>query len=123
MKVLDKIKHFFQGIQDYLESEKELLRLKAVKVVSSFAGHLFSMVFLLILFHTTIALLGIWLGFWLSEVFDSFTMGFGITVIIYLLWFILTLIFRKALLVKPFTNAVVSAMADYKKEDEEDQEH
>lgn len=112
MKLPNKIREFLHGIQDYIESEKELLRLKLIKKASSIAGSLFSAIFILILFHITIAFIGIWLGFWLSDVFNSLPLGFGATAIFYILWLVVSIIFRKALLVKPVVNIVVAALTE-----------
>lgn len=115
MKIQEKINELFSGITDYIESEKEIIKLKLVRKVARLMGMVFSTVFIIILFHVCIAIIGIWLGFWLSDIYESFTTGFGITALIYVVWLALSIIFRQTLLVKPFTSAVVSAMVEEEK--------
>lgn len=110
MKLPKKIREILASIKDYFESEKEIIRLKLIQKGSSGIATLFSLVFILVLFHVTAAMIGLWLGFWLSEVFESFSMGFGITVAFYILWLLVCVIFRKSILVKPFYNFLISAL-------------
>ncbi len=85
-------------------------------------GMAFSALFIIVLFHITMALAGIWLGFWLGELLDSTTLGFGVTVLIYILWLILSVVFRRTLLIKPFTKLIISTIIE-EEELEEEKEH
>lgn len=121
MKLPKIIRDFFASIQDYINTERELIRLKIVKKGSDVIAAIFSYLFIIILFHIAMAFAGIWLGLWLSDIFGSFIMGFGVTVLFYMLWLILVIVFRKSLLVKPFANLLVAAFTenDQKPEDKE----
>lgn len=57
-------------------------------------------------------LLGIWLGVLLSDIFDSYMIGFGATTGIYALWVAISIKYRKPLLIRPFTNLMVSSLTE-----------
>lgn len=123
MSIKDLITKFFSGFQDYYNTEKELLKLKIIKEISGVMGIVVGAVFIIMLFHITIALIGLWLGFWISSMLGSYALGFGITGLIYLIWLIISVIFRKKLLIKPFTDFVVTAMTEkYNKQNEDEQQ-
>ncbi len=121
MKLPKVISDFFASIQDYINSEKELLRLKIVKKGSEAVATVFSFLFIIMLFLMVLGFAGIWLSLWLSDYFGSFIMGFGITVLFYTVWLLLALIFRNSLLVKPLVNILIAAFTkdDPKPEDKE----
>lgn len=112
MTIKQKIAQLFSGVQDYIETEKELIKLKLIKEVAKQMGFIFSAIFIIMLFHICIALVGVWLGFVFAEYYESYTIGFGFTAGLYIIWFVVSIVFRKTLLIKPFTNAVISAMTD-----------
>ena len=121
MSIKDIINKFFGGFQEYIDTEKELLKLRIVKEISGVLGIVIAAVFLIMIFHIGIALIGIWLGFLLSSVFDSYSIGFGITGSVYILWLAVLVVFRRPLLITPFTNIVISAMTeDESNEEDED---
>ncbi len=117
MNIKQKIAQLFSGVQEYIETEKELIKLKLVKEVAKQMGLVFSAIFIIMLFHICIALVGVWLGFVFADYYDSYTIGFGVTAGLYIIWFMVSIIFRKTLLIKPFTNAIISAMIDTGKAD------
>lgn len=121
MKLPKVISDFIASIQDYINSEKEILRLKIVKKGSEAVAAIFSFLFIIMLFLMVLGFAGVWLGLWLSDVFGSFTMGFGITVAFYVVWLLLAIAFRNSLLVKPLVNLLIAAFTkdDPKPEDNE----
>lgn len=123
MKITDQIKQLGQSVKDYLEAEKEILKLKAVKHLSKVAANLIAVVFIIILFHIMLAMAGIWLGFYLGTIWESYPLGFGISAVVFVVLLALVVIFRKALLINPIINAAISALIKEEKlPEDEDQE-
>ncbi len=110
MKLPKVIRDFLAGIQDYIETEKELLRLKLVKKGSAAVAAIFSFLFIIMLFLLVLGFAGIWLALWLSDIFESFTVGFGLASGFYFFWLILAIAFRKPLIVKPLVNLLTAAL-------------
>jgi F0F1-type ATP synthase assembly protein I len=50
---------------------------------------------------------GLVLGFWLSELTQSYVKGFGITTIILILFFIFIAVFREKLFVNPIIRSII----------------
>lgn len=114
----------FQGLQKILdrfrrlvEKEWELVKLKSVLTLSRLIANAYAFIFLAIFINITLVLVGLFIGFWLTEVTGSFTQGFGLTAAIFVLVSILLLIFRKALLVNPFSSALLHFYQKLKKEE------
>ncbi|WP_417593148.1 hypothetical protein [Owenweeksia hongkongensis] len=112
MNIKDIINKLFGGLQKYLDTEKELIKLKVVKELARFLGMVFSAIFIITMFHLCVLMVGMWIGFLLSSFFDNHLIGFGITTVIYILWLIVSVKYKKTLLIKPFTNIVISAMTE-----------
>ncbi len=89
--------------------------------MSIIAANVFAAVFIITMLNITLALIGIWFGFFLSELLDSLSVGFGLAGLSYLLVLTLIIIFRKPLLIRPFTNISIVAMQELRL-DEEDSE-
>ena len=52
------------------------------------------------------------LAYWLSDVFSSTIMGFGITTLFLLLVFALLAVFRKRLFINPVISSIISQSSD-----------
>jgi ABC-type multidrug transport system fused ATPase/permease subunit len=113
MKLPKVLREFLAGIQDYINTEKELLRLKMVKTGSQAVATIFSFLFVIMLFLLVFGFAGIWLALWLSEIFGSFTTGFGLTAGFFALLLILAVVFRNSLLVKPLVNLLIAAFTKH----------
>lgn len=120
MKILDKLKEPFNKILEYLESEKELLKLKVVRTLSHLAGNFLAAVFMIVFFNVFMVILSVWFGIWMGGLLNSYAWGFGLSALIFLLMLIILVRFRKALLVKPFENLVIQTAVDL--EDIQDEE-
>lgn len=123
MKITDQIKQLGQSAKNYIEAEKELIKLKAVKNLSMAAAILVTVVFLIILFHIMLAMAGIWLGFYLGTIWESYPLGFGVSALAFVTILILVIIFRKPLLINPIVNAAIGTLVkDEKLPEDEDKE-
>lgn len=125
MKIINQIlRNYLGNIRTYIESEKELIKLKVVKTLSPAVANLIAVIFMIILFHITLALGGIWLGVYLGDIWENYPLGFGVSALVFIVLLLLVLVFRKPLLVRPFTNLAISSMVKEEKIIEhEDEEH
>jgi hypothetical protein len=109
-------------LKEYVETRFELFRLYALRLISQAAGYLTWILVSLLLFLLVLIFTGIVLGLWLSELFHSHLMGFGLTTLLLILLFILLAVFRNALFVNPVTQAIIRKTKQDWEEDDEDAE-
>jgi hypothetical protein len=121
MILINFLKKYIDQIKEYLRNETELIRLKAIRLISLTAAHLFAAVFIIIMLNITLAIIGIWFGFFLSGLMDSFALGFGFAGLTYLAILLIIVIFRKQVLIRPFTNISIRVIQEIQS-DNEDQE-
>ena len=69
-------------IKEYVEIRLELFRLQAVRIISQAAGYLAWILVSLFLLLLIMIFSGIVLGCWLSGLFHSYVLGFGLTTLI-----------------------------------------
>lgn len=119
MNPINLFKKYIDQIRDYLRNETELIRLKILRGTALVAAHLFAAVFVIIMLNITLAILAIWFAFFLSEVLNSFTLGFGFAGLTYLSILILIIIFRKSMLIRPFTKIAVVILQELNFNDED----
>ena len=119
MKLINLFKKYIDQIKDYLQNETELIRLKIIRGTALVAAHLFAAIFVIIMLNITLAILGIWFGFFLSGLLDSFAMGFGLAGLTYLIILFLIIVFRKSLLIRPFSNIAVIILQELNFNDED----
>ncbi|MDZ7848365.1 MAG: hypothetical protein U5L96_17335 [Owenweeksia sp.] len=108
-------------IKDFFEKEKELLQLKAVRSVSKVLAQLISVFFIMILLAISLLMGGIWFGFYMGEIYNSFAVGFGISTLSLVFLLLIFIAFRKNLLIKPFTNMSVRQLTADSHDKDEDQ--
>ncbi|MBS1597205.1 MAG: phage holin family protein [Bacteroidetes bacterium] len=98
--------------KEYIETRLELFRLQAIRVVSQSAGYLVWILISLFLLFLIMIFSGIVLGCWLSNLLNSYVLGFGLTTLILIVIFILLAVFRKKLFVHPVIQAIISKTSD-----------
>lgn len=113
----------FKGLQQIIdrfrrlvEKEWELVKLKSVLTLARLIANAYAFIFLAIFINITLVLVGLFIGFWLTELTGSFMEGFGLSAALFVLLSILLLVFRKALLVRPFANALLHFYQKIQKE-------
>ncbi|MGC4035430.1 MAG: phage holin family protein [Chitinophagaceae bacterium] len=99
-------------LKEYAETRFEIYRLKGIKTVSKTAGLLGWIIISLFLLFLVIIFGGMTLAYWLSQVFESNVMGFGLTTIFLLIVFILLAVFRKKLFINPVISAIITQSSD-----------
>lgn len=92
-----------------VQNEVEIIKLKAYKNLSSLVAKAYMVVSLMVFAVLTLGLCSIWLGLFLSEIFSSYSAGFGIIAALYVLLFFILFRFRKALLQRPIENLMARA--------------
>jgi len=111
----ENIGTFFQDskplLKEYLETRFELFRLHAIRLISQSAGYLVWILVSLFLLFLIMIFSGIVLGLWLSGLFNSSVLGFGVTTLLMIGVFVLLAVFRKALFVNPVIKAIISKTA------------
>ena len=99
-------------LKEYAETRYEIYRLKGIRTVSKTVGFLGWVIISLFLLFLVIIFGGMTLAYWLSDVFSSTIMGFGITTLFLLLVFALLAVFRKRLFINPVISSIISQSSD-----------
>jgi hypothetical protein len=99
-------------LKEYLETRYEIYRLKGVRSLSKTAGFLAWIIISLFLLFLIFIFGGMTLAYWLSGIFNSMVMGFGVTAIIILAIFALLAIFRNQLFINPVIRSIISRSND-----------
>jgi hypothetical protein len=112
----DNFKDYFTGskelLTDYLEARWKLIRLDTAGKVANALGVFLGLLIAAMLGFFVIMFLGFLLAYWISDISGSFTLGFSVTAIVFLLLFIIILIFRKRLIHRPLANALIRELAE-----------
>jgi len=94
-------------LKEYLETRFDLFRLHALRLISQSAGYLAWMLVSMLLALLILIFAGIVAGLWLSAIFHSHVVGFGLTTLLLLLVFAILALFRNALFVNPVIHAII----------------
>lgn len=122
----DNLGDFFRENKEllkvYVETKSEIFRLQAIRIFSKSMGLLAWMVIAAFIAFLILIFAGLVLGFWLSDLTQSYVKGFGITTIILILLFILIAMFREKLFVNPIIkNIIIRAREEVRlRENDED---
>lgn len=107
----DNLGDFFRENKEllkvYVETKSEIFRLQAIRIFSKSMGLLAWMVIAAFIAFLILIFAGLVLGFWLSDLTQSYVKGFGITTIILILFFILIAVFREKLFVNPIIKNII----------------
>lgn len=123
----DNLGDFFRENKEllkvYVETKSEIFRLQAIRIFSKSMGLLAWMVIAAFLAFLILIFAGLVLGFWLSDLTQSYVKGFGITTGILVLFFIALAVFREKLFVNPIIkNIIVRAREEVRMRDRDDEE-
>jgi hypothetical protein len=99
-------------IKEYIETRYEIYRLKGIRTVSKTAGLLGWIIVSMFLLFLIVIFGGLTMGYWLSGLFNSLILGFGLTSLFFVLLFILLAIFRKQLFINPVITAIISQSSE-----------
>ncbi|MGB0176988.1 MAG: phage holin family protein [Owenweeksia sp.] len=122
MDITKNIKQLTDDFQKYIRLEVEHAKYEALEEASKIIGSIFTFVFILIFGCISTLLVGMFAGFYLAEVFDSYLIGFGVTSLGYIVTLILMVAFRKHLLEKPFVSTAVKHIFKHLREKQENKQ-
>jgi hypothetical protein len=105
-------------LKEYIEARLEIFRLSSIRIASKSAGYFVWIIISLFLFFLIILFAGVTMGFWLSQLMDSYVKGFGVIVLALVLLFAVLAFFRKKLFVEPFMQIIIDR-ANEELDDEE----
>lgn len=120
----DSLGSFFKEnkslVKEYIETRTEIFRLQGIRVFSKSIGLLVWIIIATFLGFLILIFLGLVLGFWLSALTQSFVAGFGLTVLVLILLFVVLAIFRNSLFVNPIIKKVILKSQEESQQDEEE---
>jgi len=96
----------------YLEAKWKLLRLTAVEKTVHALGLFMSIIIAAMLGFFVVMFLGFLLAFWISNISGSFSLGFAITALLFIILLAVALIFRRKLILTPVSNILVRELAE-----------
>ncbi len=107
----DNLGSFFKEnkslLKEYVETKSELFRLQGIRLFSKSMGFLVWTIIAAFIGFLILIFLGLVLGFWLSELTNSFVAGFGITTLVLIFLFVLMAVFRNSLFVNPIIRKII----------------
>lgn len=96
-----------KNIQDWVELKIELFSLKIIRKSSTIGGIIIWIMILSFLSLTILFFTGLTIGFWLSTLFNSNVIGFGITTGILMLITLILVLLRKQLFINPIIRIII----------------
>lgn len=99
-------------IKDYLETKTDIYKLKAIRSSSLILGSLVWIIISAFLFFLLFIFIGLVLGFWFSELTNSFTIGFGLATLLIFVVMLLVALFRKQLFIYPMIRIFIKMMTE-----------
>jgi hypothetical protein len=96
--------------KEYLETRLDLIKLQAAGKLSNALGLFFSIILAFLLFFFVVVFLGMVFGFWISEMTNSFTIGFSCATGLFILLLGVLIIFRKPLIQAPLSNLLIKEL-------------
>lgn len=109
-------------ISNYLEARWKLTRLRVSGKLAHALGVFLAIIIASMLGFFVVMFLGLLLAYGISEWSGSFTLGFSVTALIFIILFIIVLIFRKKVIQNPMANMLIRELAEDIEEVEEKNE-
>lgn len=112
----DNIKEFISESKKvastYVEAKWKLLRLTAAGKLVHALGLFMSIIIAAMLGFFVVMFLGFLLAIWISDMSGSFSLGFAITALLFIVLLVIALIFRRKLILIPVSNILIRELAD-----------
>lgn len=96
-----------KNLQEWVELKIELFNLKFIRKSSTIGSILIWLMILSFLSLTILFFLGLTIGFWLSAIFNSNVIGFGITTATLILITLILILLRKQLFINPIIRIII----------------
>ena len=104
---IDNIEALYDKSKDYVETQMELLRLKAIDKASTLISSLASQIIFLVFMLIGLSLLNIALGFWLGDLLGKVYYGFFALAAFYFIVGLIIYAVRKNSIDNPIRNALI----------------
>jgi len=112
----ENIESFFEEnkklVKDYVATKMELYKLKFIFYFSKSAGQIIWFIISIFLVFLFLVFLGLFTGFWLSDLTGSYISGFGLTALIMLVVIITMALLRKSLFINPLVRTLIKHSAN-----------
>lgn len=122
----DNFKDYFNAskrlFSEYLEARWRLVRLMLIEKTANVFGVFLGLMVAAILSFFVVLFLGFLLAYWISGMTGSFTIGFLVTALVFIVLFAVVLIFRRPLIHRPLANAIIREICSELDDEEEDPE-
>jgi hypothetical protein len=115
------IEEIFSDAKEYLEKRVEYLRLSAVGTVSKIFADIVTNLTVIIFFAMAFILGSITLALFLSDLMGSFSAGFGMVTLIYLLLAVIVFLTKNKYIEKGIVNFMIRKYFNKYAEEEEDE--
>ncbi|MFN7312341.1 MAG: hypothetical protein ACK5UI_02565 [Bacteroidota bacterium] len=102
----------YEHLQEYLETEKEIIRLQVVKHSSKTIGYMVAIFALFMLGFVFYLLMNVSVAIWLAQYFDSYFYGFLYVALANGFILLLFAIFKDSLIVRPVQNLLIRLITE-----------
>ena len=102
----------YEHLQEYLETEKEIIRLQVVKHSSKTIGYMVAIFALFMLGFVFYLLMNVSIAIWLAQYFDSYFYGFLYVALANGFILLLFAIFKDSLIVRPVQNLLIRLITE-----------
>jgi hypothetical protein len=107
---------------EYIETRMEIYRLQSLRIFAKSAGYFAWIIVSLFLAFLILLFSGLVLGFWVSGLVHSYTLGFGLVVLLLVVIFILLAVLRRSLFVNPAIQSIIQRSRDEVRDSPEEEE-
>ena len=107
MSDVGKIEEIIENLKNYINTNYELLKLKAVERISVSLADLISDFLVGLVLFLFVFFISLWAGFYLSTLVGDNYSGFAIVAGIYLLIGLIMIVLRRKLVEKPLRNKII----------------
>lgn len=98
--------------KEYFRNEKQIIKLSIAEIAAKNLSRIIT-ILTLILFALFLILFGsLTLSFFLASILDSYIWGFGLVALLYLIFIIVVVIFRQALITNPIVRIILHEILD-----------
>lgn len=102
------IEDLFEKAEEYVKTNIQLAKLKAIDKVAEIVGSLVTQIALVVLAFFFLSMVNIGVSFWLGTVLGQTHYGFLIVAGFYALLAVLVYVFRKTIIKTPISNSIIS---------------
>jgi hypothetical protein len=110
---MENINNLLVSVEDYIETQKELIRLQVIDKTSTVTSTIASTLIIVLLFMLMFLFFSLAAAWFLSEYFGKTSIGFSLVGLFYLLIGIILVINKDKWLNTPMMNSMIKKMSDH----------